>query len=516
MKLPQLSQGKQSVLNIVGCMIVVVINTLINFFLSPFIVEHLGVEANGYITLANNFISYISLIKIALDSMCGRFVLIEIRKGNIREANEYYTSVLFGDWFLAAVLIVPVTIFVAFIDKFIQVDGIGLTDVRLLFAFVFAGFFIPLCLPKWANATYVTNNLYLRSIKSALSAIVRAISIYFLFLLCEPAAYFVAVAGLIMKAVEFVCEFFFKRKLLPGVRVKREYFNFKKLKTLLTSGIWNTVSKCGDLLLEGLDILIANLYIDPMAAGILSLSKIVPNMINQITGTITTTFGPKITYQYADSNIKNIVKEVKNDIKLTSLIAGIPIGITIVFGVDFFSLWVPSQDSGQLALLATIALIGVLATGISKCVTNIFTMANKLKLNSIVMILSGLINVGVVFILLNTTNLGIYAIALMSSIVAIVRTFAFIAPYGAICIGEHPLTFFGALIKGMLNVLISVIVGLVVLSVSSLFAVTWLRFFLSVCVAALITLIIDFCLVLNRSERDKFKQAFSKLLKKKK
>ncbi len=514
MNLPKLSQNKQSIFNIIGCIVVVVINTLINFFLSPFIVEHLGVEANGYITLANNFISYFSLITVALNSMCSRFIIIELRKGNIQEANEYYTSVFFGDWFLLAVLMVPATIFVALIDKFINVDGIGVTDVRILFALVFVGFFIPLCFPKWANAVYVTNNLYLRSLKSAASAILRAISIYLLFSLYEPAAYFVAVAGLIMKAFEFICEFFFKRTLLPELRVRRKYFNFKKIITLVSSGIWNTVSKCGDLLLEGLDILIANLYIDPVAAGVLSLSKIVPNMINQVTGTIATTFGPKITYQYADGNIKNVVKEVKGDIKLVSLLANIPIGITMVFGASFFSLWVPSQDSKQLGVLAIITLCGMLATGISKCITNIFTMANKLKLNSIVMILSGLINVGVVFILLNTTDLGIYSIVLVNSIVAIVRTFAFIAPYGAICIGEHPLTFFGALIKGMLNVIIPVIAGGLLLLISPV--TSWLMFILYVGVSAVMTLAIDFFVFLNKTERANIKQAIFKIISKKK
>ena len=52
----KLGDNQKSALNITACIVLVAINTCINFFLSPFIVKHLGAEANGYITLANNFI----------------------------------------------------------------------------------------------------------------------------------------------------------------------------------------------------------------------------------------------------------------------------------------------------------------------------------------------------------------------------------------------------------------------------------------------------------------------------
>ena len=78
----KLGDNQKSALNITACIVLVAINTCINFFLSPFIVKHLGVEANGYITLANNFVSYFGLIITALNSMAGRFILIEIRHDN--------------------------------------------------------------------------------------------------------------------------------------------------------------------------------------------------------------------------------------------------------------------------------------------------------------------------------------------------------------------------------------------------------------------------------------------------
>ena len=101
------SLNEQSALNVIGSIVVVAINVTINLVLSPYIVKHLGVEANGYITLANNFVSYLTMVSIALNSMVGRFILIDNRRGYQQSANEYYSSVLIGDWIMAMVFFMP-------------------------------------------------------------------------------------------------------------------------------------------------------------------------------------------------------------------------------------------------------------------------------------------------------------------------------------------------------------------------------------------------------------------------
>lgn len=499
MKLRNLSQSEQNALNIIGSIIVVIINTLINLFLSPYIVTHMGVEANGYMMLANNIVSYFVLITTALNSMAGRFILIELRKNNLKEANEYYSSVLFGDWILAAILLLPCVILIVRLENFIQVSSNLISDVRILFSLVFVNFFIGLCIPKWNAATYSTNKLYLRSFQSILSAVTRALVIYFSYKLFHPHVFYVAIAGIVMTLVNTICEYLFKIKILPQLKVKIKYYNLMKIKELISSGIWNAVSQCGNLLLEGLDILIANLFINPTASGIFALTKIIPNMINQISGNIGTTFGPTLTYLYADGRMREIKYQVQSNIKVVSILVNMPIGITFAFGAKFFHLWVPSQDSHVLVILSSLTLIGMLVTGISSCILNIFTVVNKLRINSWVVILSGLLNVLVVYITLKTTGLGVYAIAGVSSFISITRIFVFTAPYAAHCIDEKWYVFHLALIKGSLNVLFPTITGLIV--VRFITAQTWFSFFTAVAVTSIITIAIDYFIVLNKQER---------------
>lgn len=492
--------NEQGALNIMGSLIVVAINTLINLVLSPYVVKHLGVAANGYITLANNFVSYLALVDMALNSMAGRFILIKYRQGDIQSAKEYYSSVLLGNWALAAIFVVPLILFVIFIDNVIDVSSDCIFDVRILFAIVFFNYMLQLCLPKWQTATYCTNNLYLRSLKNAVSAIVRAVAIYLLFLLFTPHCYYVAIAATLMSAVSFTLDYAFYRNLLPEIEWKAVYFKIDKVKELISSGIWNAISQCGNLLLEGLDILIANIMICPDAAGVLALSKVIPNMINQISGNIATTYGPRLTYLYADGNISEIVHEVKNNIIIISIIVNLPIGVFLVFGKQFFSLWVPSQNPNQLALLSILSLIGMSFVGIAQCIVNIFGVVNKLRLNSIFVILSGLINIGVVFAVFKFTDLGIYAIAGVSSVVSILRVFLFTAPYAADCIGAKWHTFIPMLLQSAANVVIPVIAG----SVLSYFfdCESWLSFFMLVTATICISAFADFYLLLNKTQRN--------------
>ena len=108
------------------------------------------------------------------------------------------------------------------------------------------------------------------------------------------------------------------------------------------------------------------------------MEDIIPNMMIQIVGNIATTFGPKLTYLYADNKIESIQYEVKKNIKLLSLLATIPTGIILVFGECFFELWVPSQNARVLSVLSSLTLLGVLVSGVSQCISNVFGVVNIL------------------------------------------------------------------------------------------------------------------------------------------
>ena len=71
-----MTKNKQLLLNITSSLLTFIVGLGVNFFLTPFIVKHLGVEAYGFVNLSNNIISYAGLITVALNAMASRFIAI--------------------------------------------------------------------------------------------------------------------------------------------------------------------------------------------------------------------------------------------------------------------------------------------------------------------------------------------------------------------------------------------------------------------------------------------------------
>ena len=97
----ELSRNQQTIINITAAVLNMLVTTLISFVLSPYIVSTLGVEANGFVGLAQNFITYAALISTALNSMGSRFMMMAYYNDEHDKFRRYYSSLLFADLLLA-------------------------------------------------------------------------------------------------------------------------------------------------------------------------------------------------------------------------------------------------------------------------------------------------------------------------------------------------------------------------------------------------------------------------------
>ena len=101
-------------------------------------------------------------------------------------------------------------------------------------------------------------------------------------------------------------------------------------------------------------------------------------------------------------------------------------------------------------------------------------------------------------ILLKTTNLGIYAVAGVSTILNIIRAIVFAAPYGAKLLNLKWYTFFPDIIKSVLSVIILSIlfyVTKIIMPVNS-----WFNLIISGGVAGTLGFILNIFLFLNKED----------------
>lgn len=495
----ELSNAQMTAINLAASIGQFGLSLVISFFLSPYIVKTLGAEANGFVTLANNFISYFSVIIVALNGMASRFIAVAYHRGDKKQANRFYSSLFYGDLILTVVFGAVSVLCVWQLERLINISPELVADVKILFSLVFANYLIGVLTTIWTSATYIANKVYLNSLMSLQTVVLRAIIIVTAFSVFQPKIFYLGVATLVPATITNLVNGYFKTKLIPDCQVRRADCDFRALRELIAAGCWNSLSRVGGLLETGCDMLVTNLLIGPEPMGVIAVARSMPSVIDGLTGTLSGAFLPSLVKDYAHNDRQAIVANIKTSSKIISIICAIPLCFLIVFGKEFYALWQPTLDPGQIHILSMlICLSYVLFTG-TQSLFNIFTAYNKVKQNSISVLIMGVTSIVLTVTAVQTTDLGVYAVAGVSSLVNICRYLVFVIPFAARCLEMKWTTFYSIVGQSIVSVLLLSCVGTAIRFV--LPNDTWLTLIASAAVFAVLGLGIQILLVLNKDEK---------------
>lgn len=500
---------KRLTINMIANLISFLVSMGISFFLSPYIINTVGKEAYGFVGLANNFVTYGELVTLALNSMAGRFITIKIHQGDKESANKYFSSITFANIIITIIMLIPATFIIFNLNHIVNVPQDILSDVRLLWTLTFVNFFVSLLTSTYGLATYVTNRLDLSSIRDIQANVIRAILIITLFYFFKPSVWFIALVSLICTVIVGIYNIIYKKKLLADVKVSFSFFDIRLIKEVLVSGSWNVVTKLGQILSDGLDLLIANIFIDSASMGILSIAKTIPMAVSRLVGMISNVFSPQLTIDYAKDNNEQLVEGLKKGMVISGFFTNIALGFTIAFGYMFYSLWVPNEDTDLIQIASVLTVLGVFIPGVINNLWSVFTITNRLKLNSIIIVANGLLNTLLVFILLKTTDLGILAIAGVSTITSTIRNLTYTPMYAAHCLNISKKTFYPVILRYILSS--SVIIVVYSLLVKFTFQSSWLILFINGIFCGLIGVVINYLLLLDKAEKLQVRAVLKKI-----
>ncbi|MER2190032.1 MAG: hypothetical protein ABS951_03655 [Solibacillus sp.] len=502
----KLNKNAMIAINLLASLIALVAGIGLNFILAPIIVENLGVEANGFVQLANNFVMFANLITIALNSMAGRFISIAYQRGEFGKAQGYYSTISFANWIITIIILIPFSIITYYLDTILEVPKDILSDVQLLFGFIFINFLILTLLSTWGVATFITNKLYLQSLNTICSQLIRLLLTFGLFVLYEPTLHFIGLAILISTIYVCLMNYIYKIKLTPDLKYKKSKLSFNKFKEVTSSGIWNTIQTAGFLMLTAVDLLVVNLLLGPHAMGVLSIAKLLPTTMLTISGTINSIFIPNFLNLYASNKISELGKEVKQSMKIVGILLMVPLTCIFIFGQDFYRLWVPTEDASLLYYLTSVSILNMIFTSSISPMFNLFTITNKLKFNAILIIVSGFLNIILMILLIKYTDLGIYAVAGLSTIINLIRNLCFIAPYSAKCIGLKWYAFYPKIISFIIPFGVVMILGYLLKNIYHVY--NWFDFFIVTVLMSLITFIVNYFIALTKHEKKLFLNFF--------
>lgn len=498
-----MNKNKQMAINFVAQIVGFVVNFGIGFFLSPFIVKNIGSEALGFVNLGNNFVNYASLLSAALNSMASRFVTISYVKKDYDNANQYFSSVFFSNVFLAVVFVIPSVFIIVFLEKLVNISAGLIIDTKIQWVFIFINFLISIIGSVFSIATFATNKLYLSSIRNIIAQFLRVIILVVCFSVFPKYIWYIGVASVAQNLYSTCANIVYTKKLVPELKIKKRFFNFTKIKEILSSGVWNSISSLGTTLLESLDLLIANIFIGSEEMGVLAVAKTVPSMVSSLISTMNSIFMPSLTFSFAKNDKDTMLSDIKIAMKITGLITCVPISVLVIFGDSFYSLWQPTLDSHKLHILSILTVSGFMVSGVINVIFNIFTVTNKVKIPAIIQVATGIMNTLIVLLFVNISDFGIYAVAGVSSALCIIKNLFIIVSYSCKCIGIKKTSLYPDIIKCLIAIILSSIIGLFINNYVNISG--WFTLIIFGIIYALISFIIYIVICTNKSERKYFK-----------
>ena len=492
---------KRLAINMIATLIAFAVNMGINFFLSPYIISNVGMDAYGFVTLANNFVMYASLITIALNSMASRFITVELYRNNKEEANKYFSSVLIANKVISLFLIIPMIITIIFLDKLLNIPEDLTTDVKLLFGLIFFNFIINIINSTYSVATFVKNRLDLSSKRNIEVYILKAVLLLLLFSLLVPKLFYIGLATCLTSIYLLLWNVKYTKELLPEIEISKKNFEFKKILEILKSGVWNTITKLGQTLTDGLDLLICNLFITSEAMGQLSVAKMFSGIVSNLMIVVYNIFSPQLTMYYAKNEISKLVQELKLSMKVTGCFANIPLTYLVVFGAFFYTTWIPNQDINLISILTILTVQGEIVSGVITPMFNMFTITNKVKVDAIVRLINGFVTIFIVFLFVKFTDYGIYAVAGTSIILAAIINFTFVPIYVAkYCLNLKWYAFYPLIFRYIITNFVLILV--VYFTVKPFFVVSnWTNIIISVVVVGLVGVLINAIMLFDKKER---------------
>jgi len=487
----------------IASMTTLLLNLSISFFLTQYIVNNIGSQAYGFVNLANAMANYAVIITVALNSVTGRFITISYHSGDKQEANKYFNSVLYANIVLALVFLAVGGYVVVNLENIINIPAELLVSVKQLYALIFLNFIISIVSTVFTVATFITNKLYISSIINAISYALKALLFYLFFSFLPVTVAYVGVVSVICTTFVLAANVNFTRKLIPDIRISRKDFSLKRIRTLLSAGVWSSVSSLSQTLSDGLDLLISNLFIGSLAMGQLSIAKTLSNILNMVVSNISNLFAPQLTYYYAQKDMKSLLGELKLNMLITSAFANIPFCFLWAFGKDLIYLWVPTQDANIVYTLMLLTIFSFFTSPVINGLYSVFLITNNLKGNSLFWLCISIFDTILVLTLLKFTSLGILAVAGVSTFVGSLANLTFIPIFASRCLEQKWNIFYPVILR---YVAVTACLAAALTGVHRFVPASdsWLKLLVMVFVSGAVGLMFDYFLLFGGRERAKF------------
>ena len=485
-----------------------VISYLINFFLTSYISENVGIDAYGFVAIAKTAVSYAQIITVALTTFIVRYISINYHKGEIEEAKSYYSSSVMACVTLSGVIYLVAMVVIAKLEYVLHIPENLVGSVKILFLLVFLNFVITTITTPLNSGCFIKNRLDLSGILKIVSYIVDAAVLIIVFSFFVPSIWVVGLGSVVSSGVLAIGIYVLKKKLVPELTFKKSLVSIKRVTEMMSNGIWQSVNSLGNVLNSGLDLIVSNLMLTGIQTGQIAAVKTIGTMFSMLYQIVNQPFQPKMLKVYSKGDMDAFVGELKKSMKICGFLSNVAFAGFVSLGWVYFKLWLPSQDTSVLYILAIIAIFGSITEGIAQPMYYVNTLTLKKMIPCFVTLGSGFLNTISMYLLLKYTDIGVYSIVLTTAVIMSCVNLFFNPIYCSYCLKIKPWRLYGTIVRHIISVVVMIFAFK---AVTLIYMPTgWISLIASALVMVVIGAIIHVLVMTDKTEKQKIRKKIFK------
>lgn len=384
-----------------------IINTVIGFFMFPFVVGKLGDKWYGVLAIVGSLVGYYYLVDLGLSTAVQRFFAAHIARKEIREANEVINTSLFIYCLMSGAICVLTLGIILLMGHFVR-DPVELHVARIVVLFM--GCNLAIEFPYKALSGIVV--AYLRYDLLEVSRFGVGLLNTGLSILVLKAGYGIIALVVIAFTTSQISNIFYygwARYLFKELRFGRQYLKRNRVRELFSYSMWSFMVQMGDNLRLNLDSAIIGWSIRASMVTHYSVGKGLAGYFSTLVARATNILTPVFTKYHAEGNYEEIRSKLLFMSRINAIVSIFGGGWIILVGRSFIARWMGTNYLDAYPVLIAIV-VAATAEIIQYPGNNVLYAISKHRFLAWVTLVEGIVNASLCLILVR--YLGIVGVAL--------------------------------------------------------------------------------------------------------
>lgn len=425
------SRGRFKV-NVAANLAYFVLQAGVQLWFVRYLIDHLGVATYGLVPLATNTTNYMAIITVALSGSVGRFLTIDLARGDLETANRTFNTSLFASIVLAIALIPAAGCLAWFAPSFLDIPEGEEMGTRFLLMCTGFAFLLNAVGSNFACSTFAKNRFDVQRLIDALGFLTQIGVVVALFTWAGGDLWYVG-AGIAAQAVVRQAGYQVSwRKLTPELSMSLRAFDRTRLREILSMGGWMTVDSIGAILYTGVDLLVLNLALGAHAAGLYAPLLQVGSVLRSTAGTVTAVLAPIITAHHARGAQAEIAAISCDSGRILGFVMALPVAVLCVTSEAVLIGWL-GPEYGAMCVAFWILTLPLVLTFTVGPWTALYRAANRVRTPALVCVGRALFTVPLSLALIPL--LGVNGMALARTLSLIIGAVLFQPLYAAHVLG---------------------------------------------------------------------------------